>query len=774
MSFNWDDARLCDSLAYDLKLGDFPRARNRALINNLYNGFPPYSHEEVSENKIDVNVNFLEGTRLLHDARAQFTQAFLKPGKYFTLRTDYGPRNKRQQHSFNTTRHMNRIMKRSLKHYEMMRSKFGLLVLHGIAPAVWENEDRWCSRAIGVEDALVPSNTLVGFDNLPFYMVYRSFTGYELKKLTRQIKGKNPPGWNMRLVKKAIEWVDAAGTSLMGTNWPEVWSPEKLQERVKGDGGFYATDQLPTIDCFDIYAYDDRGKESGWIRRIILDAWSTPGNGAMTRNGKLGALSNIKTDDFLYTSHTRRIADSMQNLISFQFADLSAVAPFRYHSVRSLGFLLYAVCHLQNRLRGKFNEAVFEALMQYFRVKTMDDVQRALQLQLANKGFIEDGVSIVPAAERWQVNSQLVELGMSENSNLIREQAAGAVQNTNFSRDRVEKTRFQVMAEVNAATSMLSAGLLQAYQYQTFEYRENVRRFMKKDSTDPEVREFRAACLKDGVPQEMLQDGIWDVDPERVIGAGNKTLEMAATEQLMQWRPLFDPDAQRYILNLSTMNVTDDPALADRLVPEGQKISTSIQAAEWASGSLMQGLHVSVPGSGVNLAEYAEHVLVEMAVIVKQAQSAGNMATPQQLQGLNAMASHVAECLKIVSQDKEAREIVASLSDQLNQLMNLIKGFAQRLAQAMQAKAKQNGAGDGKMDPKDQAKIQATMATADTKMKIARESHAQRTAQRQIQFEHQIQQDDARAQQELKHDAISAGIEIAKQRMKSVGGEDDA
>jgi len=40
--------------------------------------------------------------------------------------------------------------------------------------------------------------------------------------------------------------------------------------------------------------------------------------------------------------------------VAFQFADLSAVAPFRYHSVRSLGWLLYAVINLQNRLRCKF------------------------------------------------------------------------------------------------------------------------------------------------------------------------------------------------------------------------------------------------------------------------------------------------------------------------------------------------------------------------------------------------------------------------------------
>lgn len=68
MSLNFDDARLLDGLCYDLKLGDFPRGKNRALLNDLYNGVPPYTEQEVEDNKIDVNVNFLEGTRLLHDS----------------------------------------------------------------------------------------------------------------------------------------------------------------------------------------------------------------------------------------------------------------------------------------------------------------------------------------------------------------------------------------------------------------------------------------------------------------------------------------------------------------------------------------------------------------------------------------------------------------------------------------------------------------------------------------------------------------------------------
>jgi hypothetical protein len=401
--------------------------------------------------------------------------------------------------------------------------------------------------------------------------------------------------------------------------------------------------------------------------------------------------------------------------------------------------------------------------MQYFRVKTMEDVQRALKVELVHKGFIDENISPVPAAERWQVNSNLVELGLSENKNLISEQSAGSVQNSNFSRDRVEKTRFQVMAEVNASTSMLSSGLMQAYHYQAFEYREIVRRFMRPHSLDPDVREFRQRCLQDGVPEKMLNFDLWEVSPERVMGAGNKTLEMAQTEQLMQYRPLFDPAAQRNILRDMVLNVTDDPAKAADLVPEEPVVSDSVHDAQLAAGTLMQGLPVAIK-SGINRSEYCQALIADMAIIVQRVENTTKMATVDQLQGLQNIAQHVGQNLQILAGDEQSKELVRALQQQLAQVMNKVKEFAQRLQQAMQQRNGQQGGG---MDPKDVAKIAATNAMTQAKIELAKKSHGQKTAQRQIAFEHQMRQDAQRNAMEMQRDAAKINLDIAAQRMKT-------
>ena len=103
-----------EMLCYQMRLSDFVRGQNRALIDDLFNGVPPYDDQEVEENQIKVNVNYLEGTRIGMDARRQFYNAFLKPGQFFKLTTDCGPEHKRSERSMIVTREINRVMKRSL------------------------------------------------------------------------------------------------------------------------------------------------------------------------------------------------------------------------------------------------------------------------------------------------------------------------------------------------------------------------------------------------------------------------------------------------------------------------------------------------------------------------------------------------------------------------------------------------------------------------------------------------------------------------------------
>lgn len=756
----FDKPEQVESICYDLKMADYPRGKNRARINNLMNGVPPFDEAEAEANGILINVNFLEGTRLAHDARQQFYGAFLKPGRFFSATTDTGSKHNRTKNSAIVTKEMNRIMKRSLTYFETFRSKFALDVLHGIGPSVWRNSDKWCPDSIGVEDIGIPSNTLLTMENLPFFYIYRTYTIPELIKLTR---GPNiDPGWQMEVVSACIEQIDKESAALMSTNWPEIWSPEKVAERIKGDGGYYASDKVPTIDCFDFYFWSDDGGTEGWCRRIILDAWSTPDGSSMSERKD----RNFAKGKFLYDSKDRKYANDRSEIVSFQFADLSAVAPFRYHSVRSLGFLVYAVCHLQNRMRCKFSESVFESMMNYFRVKSSDDAERAMKVELMNRGFIDETIQFVPQGERWQINAALVELGMAENNKIITANTAPyTTRSSETSGGR--KTKFEVMAEQNQTVAMTSSALNQAYQYQEFEFREIFRRFCKKSSSDKDVKDFRQRCISQGVPEDLLDDSHWEISPERVMGSGNKTLEMTIAEQLMQMRPLYDPDSQRQILHDVTLAITDDPARADSLVPEQPlKISDSIHDAQLAAGSLLQGLPVALK-TGQNHQEYATVMLKELEMVISKSEQRGGMATQEQIEGFTNMAQHIAQHVQVLEADKNMVSFVADANKQLGKLMNYVKAFTQRL-QEKQQKEQESGGG---VAPEVQAKVQASLITAKTKSSLSEKSHSQKAAQKQLAWdmEQKRKQEAFALEQEHKRADVVHGIHASK--LKAVTSE---
>ena len=756
-----------------MRLSDWPRAENRTKINSLFNGAPPYSESEVEQDNTATNVNFLRPTKLAHDARRQFNNAFLSPDPLFQVNIDHGSVHRRREWSQKITAELSRIMKNHLPYVETRRSQFALDVMHGIAPVTWKDRYCWCPDARGVEDILVPSNTLLDMSNLPFFAEYVQYTSQQLWELTH---GPNiDSGWNIPVVEAAIRWADQQAQVLMSASWPEVWSPEKMEERIKQDSGLYASDAIPTIDCFKFYYWHDDGKQSGWRLKIILDAWGTTGFGGQSPGAPVPKNSNkkygLEKSEFVYDSEKRPnplFADDRNQIVHWQFADGSCVAPFRYHSVRSLGFLLYSICHLQNRLQCKFNDAVFENLMQYFRIGNMGDAERALKVDLTDKKALPEGLQFVKADERWQVNEAMVGQLMSLNRSMMDENSAAYITDTE-TEGNPEETATKTMARVNSSAALVSGMLNQAYTYQKFQYVEICRRFCLANSRDSDVRNFRLKCLQAGIPEEALDVNKWDIVPTRVIGGGNKMLQQAMSDKIMTlyWNKL-DPSAQREALQLGIAITTDDYDLARRWAPDEPQVSNSSHDAQLAAGTLMMALPMDFK-QGVNHEEYATELMKAMAIKIKQIEARGGIATPDEITGLqnvagetiqgqplpgNGAAKHIqifAQELEhphfkgIQSDQKSIKQKVKGYTDGLAQLMNQVKQIATNSAKQQQAKQQQGGG----VPPEAQAKIASATITATTKAKLAEQSHAQRTAQRQIQFEQGLQQDQQKHQLEM-------------------------
>jgi hypothetical protein len=764
---NFKNAQDVEAITWQIRQDEFGRGKDRAFIDALFNGNPPYTPQEVADNGISVNVNDMTGVKLAHDARAQMYSAMMSTGQYFSCETDTGPVWKRDKWNTIVTNKINRIMKNNQRYFETGRSQIAQTVLHGIAPSGWDDKDRWRPRSRAIDEVGILSGTALDLENLPLFYVRRSYTAPQLIKLTRG--DKVDPAWNIPLVDSCIKWVDDQAQILMSNPWPDVWSPEKQQERLKGDGSCYATSRVSTVDVFDFYYWSDEGDVEGWRRRMTLDAWSTPGPDG------LAATTSRRFEhgqgQFLYNSGSRVFADQISHIINWQFADLSAVSPFQYHSVRSLGLLIYGVCFLQNRLYCKFSEAVFENLMMYMRVKSLDDAERALKIELANRGFIDESVQFLRPEERWQINEQLALMGLQTNEKIITGNASSFIQRQNFQESKTEKTKFQVQAEVNASTALIGAAVLQAYAYKKFEFIEIFRRFCKENSRDVDVRSFRNDCLKEGVPPEVLRPECWNIEPEKVLGGGNKTAQLQISEWLMQHRPEYDPEPQRQILRRATFNVTDDAALTDLLVPEKPvAITDSVHDAQLSVGTLMDGLPIEVK-TGMNHIEYIQTYLTTMQMVLQKIEARGGEVGPDELDGLQNVAGQTIEGqpvpsggvtnhLDILAQDPQQQEAVKKFTDALAQMMNAVKELAHNYEKQMQA---QQAQGNGQLSPEAQAKIVEAEILAKGKDARAAQSHADKTAQRQVQFDMQQRQAEEKHQADLRQEAVKTGHEIAQE-----------
>lgn len=762
----FDDAQLVESICYQMRQASWPRSRNRALINQVFNGFAPFTEQEVQENDIQANYNDLTATRKAHDARGQMYSAILKPGNYFRALADIGPKHSRSKHSETCTRYANRLMKRSMPYYELQRAKIAQAILHGIGPSVQNDRDHWRPRSASLEDILIPTGeaTELPMEHLPLFAIHKSLTAPQLIELTR---GPNrDPAWQMPVVKACLKWVDEETAKLMTNNWPDTWTAEKWEERRK-ESAYYGGDAVPTIEVYDFYWWAEDGKKSGWKRRMIIDPWGTPDatSAEYKPARKTGSVyekpkKNVK-GAFLYNPGDRIFASNKSEIVNFQFADLSAVAPFRYHTVRGLGWLLHDACVVQNRLTCKITESTFETLTMLMRVKSQEDVQRALKANLFNRGFVDENVTFIPASDRWQVNTGLVEFGWGKNREMIDQGSSSHSQNQDMSKG-VEKGQLQIMAELNATTAMLSAGLLQYYQYQVYEYREIWRRLLNPSPNivDPEVNLFQAACQRDGVPKSMLSDPLaWDIEPERVLGAGNKTLEMAIAGQLMAFRPLYDAGSQRKILRDVTLAITDDPARADELVPEEPGVSDTVHDTELVFSALMSG-HPVHAKDGLNSAEVAGTMLDMMDHAIQKLMQSGGIGTPQDLQGFALVSGYATHFIKILEQDNNSKQTAGELNQKLSKLGNLVKAMQQRQQEMAQKAAAANGGGG--LDAEAKAKIAATQATAQAKIDQGKQSHAQKTAQRQISFEQKLKQDAAKHEHDIHKSVVEHGAEIHK------------
>jgi len=770
----FDNAGKVEEIVWQMRLADLPRGENRAILNRTYNGSPPFDEATAEENNVEINRNDLEGPNLLAQGRRQWSNAFLKPGNYFNVTLDSGPHHKRSEWGHYITLYLNRLLKRRRNMMEQIRATGANTLLHGIGPVNWKDRRSPIPVPLPVSSLMVPSETDIDFENCEYFAVFREYTPAQLYEMTHG--PKVDPGWNLKLVDAQMKYVGEQIQKQPNATAYQ-YMPERIEELIKQDMGFWGSDAVPTVDIWDFY-FRQAEDGKGWYRRVILD-WGAAETGEIAAAQMPKSRNKIDQQGeatFLYTSGERKYANSISEILHCQFGDCSAVAPFKYHSVRSLGWMLWGICDLQNRLHCKFNEAVFLSLMWFFRVASNEQLTRLRTANFGHMGVIPQGIEFIKAQDRFTPDMGLVNLAFARNRQLMAENSASFTQDFDKGDTGKEMTATETMARVNSVNALVSGMLTLAYTYEEFKYREIARRFCLKNSPDVDVREFRKLCLAAGVPPEMLDVDRWEITAERVLGAGNKTLEMAQVQFLQQMRQSLNPDAQRKVDHIAIESSTDDPALAEELAPlAGEpKLSNSSHTAQMATERLLKGLPYKPPQDAV----YEDYVIVWLSDLNSLIQKYSNPAFAPDMEtiaGLVNIATATGSLLELMAQDEKQVPKVKEYQSALEQLKKTLLKLGQQVQQREQAKMQAqsqagveagNGAAEAAAETK--AELQGKMLMDKVKAQSASTAHAQRTAQRQVAFELEQQRADRKTAAEIRREGQRAAQELAVNQITAV------
>lgn len=663
---------------------DEVRSQNRALIDNLFNGEAPYTPEEAEESQIYTNVNFLDATRMGHDARGQFNNAFINQRRFLSVTIERAgvPQKDLDDWGTTITNEMNRTMKRSLRWLNHQRETFASSVLHGIGVAMWFDPFDWVPEFVGLGDFVVPEKSKNSIDEWEYFAIRQEYTPGKIKRLAQA----DPSHWDVEAVDMLADRAEEQGGP---RNSYIVDNPEAVAAELKANS-IDDTDEAEPVKVYDLFTRDDEGK---WHRQIIAQTASSEDEDA---------------DLILYENNDW--ADEITEFLSIIFADGNSVPPFKFHATRGLGYMLYGVGELQNRLKSKMFDHIFEQLLSLFREQETGASERLLDVKLHNFGLVPSGLEFIPAAERFAVNPQLIGMGIGQNRQTMSENSSSFTQDIDLGTGK-ELTATEVQARLASSGQIARSVIALAKEYLFHKYLEVARRFSKK-SSQKELSDFRKRCLSKGVPEDILDDyDSWAVDPELAVGNGQRSLEVLAANLLMQQIDRFEPTAQTRILHRWVQIITENPDFAEKIVPldTAQTFPTAAEKAQVAVGALMDGAPVNIV-EGIDHQTYVQTLFVSAAELLKRA-AAMPKQSPDMLNGLANVFQHAEGHIQIIARNPNNKQVVKQLTDAFAQLRNAWEQLVSQLnAQEQSAQGEQSP----------EAREKAMMAQLEAQIKQAR------------------------------------------------------
>lgn len=693
------DVRSAHDLFVKIKQADDSSSMNRASIQAMFDGEPPYNDADLQATgqAFRTNVNFDEASNLLEQAQSAYVDMLHSVETLLRVKVNFGEESERTELEEIISEEISKTIRSWPRFNYSFLYNCRNFIADGISVCYFENEYDWRWRVSAMSDFFFPRKTQASEGDLEVACCRRGYQAHHLYSYIRDEKVAKATGWNVGEVRKAIVEASNSTVNTSSRDW------ETIQNELKNND-IYCGANSTEIDVVHMWVQEFDQTVSHFMFRA-------DGNG----------------EDFLYKKLSR--FKSMEQALVFFTYGIGTNG--YYHSIRGLGYKIFPQVQVSNRLRGNVIDAAMMASSIMVQPQTEDAADDLALLYYGPFAVITPGMKIIErAAPNLQQSAIPV---LNDMSNQIQSRSGQYTQNA--LNDTREKTKFEVATQLEAISKLSVTSMNLFYEPWNRLMREVVRRLLRKDysAAEPGGREsvdLFKRCEARGVPREALLSVVIDeTKVVRAVGAGSQAARQLVFSDLDSMVSSMDPKGRNiYLRERLASRVGWDQV--DKYIPaepDGRPTDDDRFAEIENRLMVSSNLPMTVRPNDLHIVHLRQHI-PEMDRIV-QAMDAGQIPIEQGTPPLALLHSHSSDHIQAAAGDVSAGDELPSFIQRLQQLGEIVYNgveHMQRLQREQAQAAQEAGGQPGAMSLEQQKatqELQRRIIEHQVKVKQADEMH---------------------------------------------------
>lgn len=671
---------------------DDTNSKNRALIQDLLDGGPPYSESELLEaNQPDTtNLNFGGAEEQLERAMAPYYDLVNSPEDLVSVSTLHGAEENRSEWSAILSEEISRTI-RQTEQFTFQTARLAQKhVWDGVAFGYWPDELDWRYVGSGLGQFYVPRQSFACEADLPVVCAVQEMT---VTQLYRKIANHDENSkWDKEAVETAIR--NACSSHPDYNDW------EKLMDEIKNN---------------------DLGVDSRTPVVRLVHAWVTEFDGKISHH--ITTEEDQGTEKFIYCCHGKYSA-MREALVIFPYG---LGTNTKTHGIRGLGYKIYAFEQQRNRSLSRLidqGNLASSLMMQATDESSLSNI--GLQYY-GNLAVIPPNTQLVPYAAPDLQRTVVPVLDTMDR--LRNNRTAGYSSEAAFDGDQ-RKTKFEVSSQLQQNAALSDTQL--DFWNTPFDrlLKETVRRMSRRNYVpmDPggqEIAKMKLRLTKRGVPLEALYKLDFDATIlVPAIGAGSAAARTLRLERMAPLVPNMDDVGRANYyrdLSIDAVGVERTKRYLPRDLKPRYTYDTSLAILQ--NGQLLQGIEIPVLSSDKHLAQAREHI--KPLIEGYQAEQQGLLPIDQFAAESRLLFLHTVEHVDMLENDPASAEEAASLRQTLQQIGEVVTNGLRKI-QADEAKEVENGEAD-----QESAQQIGEVEMAREKLRQSQETHALKMQQMQ-------------------------------------------